>query len=152
MYMKKHRTESKDWRNFKSVRTLFVTWTHVTTLHPYYMRMHSFSANQKRVMFFRHIITANTSWEWMLMHSDISVHPFAPHNHLVLSSVPYKYSDPNQTFQNHRQVPEKWLWRLWCSSESVRLQPGLDKYTQMESLSPEKKDNKEMDTNKSRSR
>ena len=35
---------------------LFVICTRVTTLHSCYMRMHQFSANQKRVIFFMYII------------------------------------------------------------------------------------------------
>ena len=44
-------TESQDRGNFESVRALFVIYTRVTTLHSCYTRMHSFSANQKRVIF-----------------------------------------------------------------------------------------------------
>ena len=42
--------ESHDKRNLESVRSLFVIFTRVTTLHSYYI-MHSFSGNQKRVIF-----------------------------------------------------------------------------------------------------
>ena len=35
---------------------LFVICTRVTTLYSCYMRMHQFSANQKRVIFFMYII------------------------------------------------------------------------------------------------
>ena len=50
MYMKNNR-ESQSRRNFESVRALFVICTRVIILHLRYMRMHSFSANQKRVIF-----------------------------------------------------------------------------------------------------
>ena len=46
----------EDRRNFESVRAVFVICPRVTTLdlrylHSCYMRMHSFSANQKRIIF-----------------------------------------------------------------------------------------------------
>ena len=44
-------TESQDRGNFESVLALFVIYTRVTTLHSCCMRMHSFPANQKRVIF-----------------------------------------------------------------------------------------------------
>ena len=49
-------TESQSRRNFESVRALFVICTRVIILHLRYMRMHSFSANQKRVIFLVYII------------------------------------------------------------------------------------------------
>ena len=38
-------------QNFESMCMLFEICTHVSTLHSYYLRMHSFSVNQKRVIF-----------------------------------------------------------------------------------------------------
>ena len=46
----KNIAESQDSRILKA-RTLFVICTRVTTFHSCYMRMHSFTANQKRVIF-----------------------------------------------------------------------------------------------------
>ena len=42
---------------------LFVICTRVTTLHSCYMRMHQFSANQKRVIFFMYIIKLEKDWD-----------------------------------------------------------------------------------------
>ena len=52
MYLKKHCRKSRQTK-FESVRAPFVTCTCATTLHSCYMRMRSFSANQKRVFFFK---------------------------------------------------------------------------------------------------
>ena len=50
MYIKKENiAESQDQRNFESVCT-------ICNLHSCYMRMHQFSANQKRAIFFMYII------------------------------------------------------------------------------------------------
>ena len=38
-------------QNFESMCMLFVIYTHVSTLHSYCLRMHSFSVNQKHVIF-----------------------------------------------------------------------------------------------------
>ena len=43
--------ESQAWQNFESMPALFVICSFVTTLHSCYMRTHSFSANQKCVIF-----------------------------------------------------------------------------------------------------
>ena len=51
MYLKKHCRKSRQTK-FESVRAPFVTCTCATTLYSYYMRKRSFSANQKRVLFF----------------------------------------------------------------------------------------------------
>ena len=48
--MKKHHRKSR-WWNFESMCALFVLCTCITTLHLCYMRMHSFSANQKGIIF-----------------------------------------------------------------------------------------------------
>ena len=48
--MYKTTSQSKDRRNFESLHVLFVICARVTTLQLCYMRMHSFSANQKRVI------------------------------------------------------------------------------------------------------
>ena len=45
MYMKKHRRKSRQTKFWKRARP-------ICNLHSCYMRMHSFSANQKRVIFF----------------------------------------------------------------------------------------------------
>ena len=50
-HQEKHHKESQGRRNFESERALFVICARVTTLHSCYIRMHSFSANQKRVIF-----------------------------------------------------------------------------------------------------
>ena len=47
----KNITESQDRWNFERLHTLFVIYTCDTTLHFCYKRMHSFSANQKLVIF-----------------------------------------------------------------------------------------------------
>ena len=49
-------TESRDRLNFESVRVLFVICTCATTLHSCYTRMHSFSVDQKRVIFSRTLL------------------------------------------------------------------------------------------------
>ena len=43
------------------LRALFVICTRVTTLDSCYMKMHSFLANQKRVIFFLYIIIFQTT-------------------------------------------------------------------------------------------
>ena len=48
--MKKHHRKSR-WWNFESMCALFVLCICITTLHLCYMRMHSFSANQKGIIF-----------------------------------------------------------------------------------------------------
>ena len=48
---KKNIAESRQRRNFESVRALFVICIRVTTLRLGYMRMQPFSANEKRVIF-----------------------------------------------------------------------------------------------------
>ena len=40
-------------KQHRKVRALFVIYSRVTTLHSCYMRLHSFSANKKRVLFSR---------------------------------------------------------------------------------------------------
>ena len=64
MYMKKKKTESQDRRNFESVRALFVICTRVTTLqscHNFARALHENAivfSNQKRVIFFMHVINS----------------------------------------------------------------------------------------------
>ena len=56
MYMKKHHMKSKQTKFWKRAHALFVICTRGTTLPQCYMRAHSFSANQERVIFFLPII------------------------------------------------------------------------------------------------
>ena len=56
--MRKHHGVKTDV-NFESVQVLFVICTCVTTLHSYYTRIHSFQANQKRVIFFKYFNICN---------------------------------------------------------------------------------------------
>ena len=43
-------------KQHRKVRALFVIYSRVTTLHSCYMRLHSFSANNKRVLFSRTLL------------------------------------------------------------------------------------------------
>ena len=51
LYMKKHRRESRQTKFWKRARAI-CNCTRVTTLHSCYMGMPTFSANQRRVIFF----------------------------------------------------------------------------------------------------